>query len=119
MALTKQAEKSRLHFWMRLSGLTGFVVLIAGIAVLIVTAVGGSQAVAAGQPEQQAAGVAFGLLVGIGGIVLGGILLGVAIFVEVQAILAATLSQKGAVGGNVALQVILAAVLLAGVNLYA
>jgi hypothetical protein len=96
MALNLRKQGPQWHFWIRLAGLVGIVLVAAGIEIITSGAV----------------------IVGIVLAVLGGLLLGLALFVEISGALGQVLSQRGAFGSNVLAQVILAAVLLIGLNVF-
>src|SRR5687767_11585 len=96
MALSKNTQGIAGHFWVRLAGLTGALLLVVGLVVIA-----------------SADGPA-GLILAV----LGGALAAVAVVVEVKAAADLFRSRRGAVGSNVLLQVLLAVVLLAGVNAF-
>jgi hypothetical protein len=96
MALSPQAHTPQWHFWVRLSGLTGVLILAAGLVI-----------VAAGA-----------LVAGIILAVLGGVLAGLALLVELKGAVGMALSQRGAAGSNALIQVLLAALLFVGVNAF-
>ncbi len=88
---------STLLFMMRLAGLTGLMLLIVGLVLWLGVGV-------------MSAGIVV-TLIGAGLLVLAGI-------VELKGLMGAVMSQRGAMGTNVALQFVLAVALLAGVNYY-
>lgn len=92
MALT---NKTGGHFLVRLAGLTGLMALIVGLVLWL--AIGISAA---------------GPLVAL----VGAVLMGLAALVEARGLLTAVTSQRGAMGSNVVLQIVLATVLLAIIN---
>ena len=85
------------HFLMRLAGLTGLMAVIVGLVLWL--AIG-----------TVAAGLAVTLL--------GAALLVMAALVEVKGLVGAVRSQRGAMGSNVVLQIVLALVLVVGVNVF-
>jgi hypothetical protein len=96
MALSNNKRETSLHFWVRFAGLTGLVVLATGLVVVAV-----------------AGGVTGWALA-----VIGAVLAGVALLFEMQKAVALLLSRRGALGSNVAAQVLLAAILFAGINVF-
>jgi hypothetical protein len=90
-------KNSTLLFLMRLAGLTGLLVLVAGLVLWL--AIGT---------------VTAGLTVAA----VGALLLLVAAVVEMQSLLGALRSQRGAMGTNVAVQIVLALALLVGINVF-
>jgi hypothetical protein len=96
MALSRLARKPAWHFWARLAGLTGLLVLAAGLVVFAVT--------------EDAVGLA------VAGV--GGLFAALALLAELKGAAGLVLSRRGAVGSNVFVQVLLAAGLLVGVNVF-
>src|SRR5438477_10177022 len=84
-------------FLMRLAGLTGLLMLVIGLVLWLAI-------------EVAVAGVIVALI--------GAALLGVAALVEVNGLVRAVTSQRGTMGLNVALQVVLALILLMGLNVF-
>ncbi len=91
------SKNSPVLFMMRLAGLTGLVALVVGLVLWL----------AIGVDE---AGIIV-TVVGAGLLVLAGL-------VELRGLMGAVLSQRGAMGFNVALQVVLALVLIVGINAF-
>ncbi len=94
MAVSKNTTN---HFLMRLAGLTGFMAVIVGLVLWLAIGTGTA-----------------GMVVTL----VGAALLVVALLVELKGVMGAVFSQRGAMGSNVALQVVLALLLLAGVNAF-
>lgn len=90
-------NKSTLHFFLRLAGLTGGLLALVGLVLWL------------------SIGLA---LPGIVVLVLGVVLLAGAVLKELHAILTAVTSQRGAMGFNVLAQLLLASVLVIGVNVF-
>jgi hypothetical protein len=82
---------------MRLAGLTGLMAVIVGLVLWLAIGV-----------EEEGRTVTL----------VGAALLGLSVLVELKGVLGAVLSQRGAMGSNVALQVVLALALLAGINAF-
>jgi hypothetical protein len=104
------------HFLIRLAGLTGL--LAAGIGmVLVALALQGAPLRSWSDlaPNFQSLGIKD---LGLGLILLGGLLALVALVVEIKVGLSGVAGQRGAFGLNVVLQILLAVVLLAGLNAF-
>jgi hypothetical protein len=114
---------SRLHFLIRLIGVTGLVVATVGLALILIDAGGNAQAVEdrlqkeitnlQGEVEPARLPLEVGLLAG--GLVAGAFFL----VLEVIVVLRYVSGRRSAVGFNAVVQVALAVVLLIGVNMYA
>jgi hypothetical protein len=96
MALSRQGQAPAWHVAVRLAGLTGLVAVAVGLVIFAAT-------------EDEVGLIVAGA---------GGALAALALLVELKAALALVLSRRGAAGSSVALQVLLAAALLAGVNAF-
>lgn len=94
MALSER--RSTTHFLFRLTGLTGLVVAIVGLTLW------------------QAIGTECGRLVAL----VGGGLFALGLLGEIPGLIDASRSRRGAVGGSVILQILLATVLVVGVNVF-
>jgi hypothetical protein len=95
MALSKPLHGTGWHFWMRLAGLTGLLLLVVG---LVVWAEAG----------------ALGLVI----VLAAAGLVALAVVAELRGALDLVSSRRGAFGSNVVLQILLALVLLVGVNAF-
>src|SRR5947209_18978563 len=104
------------HFLIRLAGLTGL--LAAGVGlVLVALALEGAPLRSWNDlaPNFQSLGIKdFGL----GLILVGGVLAVIALIVEIKVGLSAVAGQRGAFGSNVVMQILLAAILLGGLNAF-
>jgi hypothetical protein len=98
MALSNLTKNTARHFWVRVAGLTGLLIAVAGVA-LWATA---------------------GLWVGIAPVIIGGAVALIVLVMEMAAAAAAggTVMRRGAVSSNAAGQIALAALLLVLVNLF-
>jgi hypothetical protein len=96
MALSKGGLSPRWHFWVRLLGLTGLVVLATGFVLWQVT-------------EEEPAVYAM---------IAGGVLTGMGVLGELQAAVVLLLSRRGAAGSSALVQILLAAGLFAGLNAF-
>lgn len=94
MALKKYDTPS--HFWLRLSGITGVFVVLAGLVLWL------------GIGRAEGAYLALG----------GGLLILLAVAREIPLLKQNLTSRRGAAGSSVVLQILLAVVLLAGVNVF-
>jgi hypothetical protein len=96
MALSNNRRRARGHFWIRLAGLTGLLVLVLSLIVY-----------ATGQVP-----AAWWAVLG------GGVLAALALLLEIKEGISLLVSRRGAFGLNVLVQIFLASVLLAGVNAF-
>src|SRR5438128_9094116 len=104
------------HFLIRLAGLTGL--LAAGVGlVLVALALQGAPLRSWNDlaPNFQSLGIKD---LGLGLILLGGLLAFVALIVEIKVGLSAVAGQRGAFGSNVVMQILLAVILLGGLNAF-
>src|SRR5206468_8909919 len=104
------------HFLIRLAGLTGL--LAAGVGlVLVALALQGAPLRSWNDlaPNFQSLGIKD---VGLGLILLGGFLAFIALIVEIKVGLSAVAGQRGAFASNVVVQILLAVILLAGLNVF-
>jgi hypothetical protein len=128
MALTRKPRGrwwSRLHALVRFLGLTGLLAAGVGLGMALLDDLLPSWEAARATAEETVRGVIEGrpgdlaLRITVG-LVLGGALAALlALLVEVAVVLRLAAGRRSAFGGNVLLQVALAAALLVGVNLYA
>ncbi|HEV3257786.1 MAG TPA: hypothetical protein VG013_12950 [Gemmataceae bacterium] len=105
MALNNQARGrgwSRLHLLARMAGLTGLVVAAAGLVLMAVS--------------RHAPGVSS--VVGVALAVGGGIVALLALLLEIRQGMSLVTGQRGALGSSVVFQVLLAAALLVGANVF-
>jgi len=102
-------NQSNWTFAARLAGVAGFLLAAAGLVLWIISVA---------RAAEETGGAVFSTGLGIFFVVVGGLLAIGAILLELPAVTRTLKSRQGAFGSNVALQVVLATLLLIGVNAF-